>query len=136
MHAEVHLVAPLAMLLAATFGSGSSLAAERDEQEPPDDARMIQLAWDSGCFNCHDLDQTVRGPAWRDVAARYRGDPEAFGVLIQRVREGSGGNWGTDRMSPNRRVAVEDIDRLVRWLLALETRSEPAQDGAATTESH
>jgi cytochrome c len=97
---------------------------------------MLELAWSSGCFNCHDLDQTVRGPAWRDVAARYRGDTQAFDILRQRVRDGSGGNWGDDRMSPNRRVAVEDIDRLVRWLLTLKPRAGAIPSGAATTESH
>jgi cytochrome c len=81
---------------------------------------MVELAWNSGCFNCHDLDETVRGPAWRDVAARYRDDEEAFERLRIKVRDGGFGAWGDDRMSPNRRVPMEDIDRLLRWLLILE----------------
>lgn len=100
----------------------SALAMNAAAQADEDAESMVELAWDSGCFNCHDLDETVRGPAWRDVAERYRADEQAFTMLREKVREGGAGNWGEDRMSPNRRVPVEDIDRLVRWLLTLESR--------------
>jgi cytochrome c len=86
----------------------------------PDYQPMIDLAWKSRCFNCHDVQDEVRGPAWVEVARRYRGDDEAFELLVERVRDGSSGNWGDDRMSPNRRVAEEDIRALVKWLLTLE----------------
>ena len=85
-----------------------------------DDEVMINLAWDSGCFNCHDVRKTLRGPAWLDVAKRYRGDDGAFERLVVKVREGGSGNWGTVSMSPNRRVPMEDIQTLVAWLLTLE----------------
>ena len=81
---------------------------------------MVDLAWESGCFNCHDVHEKVRGPAWVEVAKRYRGDAAAFEQLVLKVREGGGGNWGDDRMSPNRRVPEEDIRTLVEWLLTLE----------------
>ncbi|EWH01900.1 c-type cytochrome [Halomonas sp. BC04] len=58
------------------------------------DEVMIDLAWDSGCFNCHDLERSLRGPAWLDVAERYRDDDEAFERLVETVREGGSGNWG------------------------------------------
>lgn len=84
------------------------------------DEAMIDLAFNSGCFNCHDVDQTLRGPAWREVAKRYRGDAGAFERLVVKVRNGGGGVWGNDSMSANKRVPMEDIRTLVRWLLTLE----------------
>lgn len=87
--------------------------------EPADEA-MIELAWDSGCFNCHDLETRVRGPAWTEVAERYRADDDALEMLVERVINGSSGNWGDDAMSPNRRVPEEDVRALVQWLLSLE----------------
>lgn len=81
---------------------------------------MIELAWDSGCFNCHDVGRGLRGPAWLDVAERYRDDDEAFERLVITVRDGGSGNWGDERMSPNRRVPEEDIRALVAWILDLE----------------
>lgn len=85
-----------------------------------DDEAMIELAWESGCFNCHDVDERVRGPAWRDVARRYRDDPEAFERLVATVISGGSGNWGDDAMTANRRVPEADVRALVRWLLALQ----------------
>lgn len=87
---------------------------------PPDDEAMIELAWASGCFNCHDVEERVRGPAWRDVARRYRDDPEAFERLVATVISGGSGNWGDDAMTANRRVPEADVRTLVEWLLALE----------------
>jgi cytochrome c len=85
-----------------------------------DDDVMVELAWDSGCFNCHDIHKRLRGPAWADVAERYRGDETVFERLVDKVRNGGGGNWGDEAMSPNRRVPEEDIRTLVEWLLTLE----------------
>lgn len=105
----------LLLLTVALLGRAWSAA-------PPaaDDETMIELAWDSGCFNCHDLHERVRGPAWTEVARRYRNDADAYERLVQTVIAGGSGNWGEDAMSPNRRVPEEDVRALVAWLLALE----------------
>jgi cytochrome c len=87
---------------------------------PANDEAMIELAWERGCFNCHDVDERVRGPAWREVARRYRDDPEAFERLVITVISGGSGNWGDDAMTANRRVPEADVRALVEWLLALE----------------
>ncbi|MFO7647293.1 MULTISPECIES: c-type cytochrome [Halomonas] len=108
-----------ASLLVALLASGPAQADAVEEDEA-----MIDLAWDSGCFNCHDLDKTLRGPAWRDVAERYRDDDEALERLVATVRDGGSGNWGEERMTPNRRVAEEHIERLVSWILALPPGQE------------
>lgn len=108
-------------LLSALLLTGAAFAEMSHEA---DDEAMIDLAWDSGCFNCHDLDDTLRGPAWRDVAERYRDDDEALARLVVTVRDGGSGNWGEERMTPNRRVAEEDIERLVSWLLSLPPAEE------------
>lgn len=88
--------------------------------------QMVELAWKRGCFNCHDLETTIRGPAWQDVGARYRDDPEALERLVLVVRNGGGGNWGDDYMTANRRVPEEDIRQLVGWILTLGT-TDPAE---------
>jgi cytochrome c len=106
-----------AVLLA--LGLALPLPGASTEETQPDEA-MIELAWDSGCFNCHDIDEPLRGPPWRKVAARYRGDDEAFDRLVPKVIAGGGGVWGDDVMSPNRRVPEEDVRALVKWLLTLE----------------
>ncbi|MCM8611800.1 c-type cytochrome [Accumulibacter sp.] len=86
---------------------------------PPVDPAMLELADQSRCLTCHDVDETLRGPAWRDVAKRYRGQPEVEEILVKKVYEGGGGVWGNDYMSANKRAGIDNIRILVRWILTL-----------------
>jgi len=43
-----------------------------------------------GCLNCHDLDKKKVGPAFKDVAAKYRGKQGAEGELAAKLKEGKG----------------------------------------------
>ena len=85
----------------------------------------LELARKSGCLACHSVDTKVVGPAWRDVAARYRDDGGARLQLIDKVKKGGRGNWvqvtGGVPMPPySPRVADADIETLVDFILALE----------------
>ena len=104
----------------ACMPRGAHTAPDGDPEAVTDMEAMVELAWRSGCFNCHDLDTTLRGPPWRAVAERYRGQPEVFDALLKKIIEGGGGAWGDEVMSPNRRVPEEDVRSLLAWLLALE----------------
>ena len=37
----------------------------------------LELAKKSGCLACHSIEHKVVGPAWKDVAAKYKGDAGA-----------------------------------------------------------
>lgn len=115
-------MAPAKSSMAVTLVLVGALAGPAAGEDRPaaDHEAMVELAWDSGCFNCHDLHARVRGPAWIDVARRYRGDADAFERLVRTVIDGGSGNWGEDAMSPNRRVPEEDVRALVAWLLTLD----------------
>ena len=83
------------------------------------------LAKKSGCFECHSIDKNVVGPAYRDIAERYKGKPEARAALIETVKKGGKGNWTSVTndvpMPPHgRRLSAADITRLVDWVLSLE----------------
>ena len=41
-----------------------------------------------GCLNCHDLDKKKIGPAYKDVAAKYKGDKSAEAMLVDKLKEG------------------------------------------------
>ena len=74
----------------------------------------------SGCTACHSVDKKLIGPAYKDVAAKYRGNKGAEADLIAKVKAGSKGVWGDIPMSPNAHVKDEDIKALVQWILALK----------------
>lgn len=89
----------------------------------PNDAALA-LAKKSGCLACHKIDNKLVGPAWKDIAARYKGDAEAKNRLIEKVSKGGKGNWtevtGGAPMPPySPRVSDEDIEKLVAFVLSL-----------------
>jgi len=43
-----------------------------------------------GCMNCHENDKKKVGPAYKDVAAKYKGDKAAPGMLVGKIKEGKG----------------------------------------------
>ncbi|OGA64253.1 MAG: hypothetical protein A3G83_09245 [Betaproteobacteria bacterium RIFCSPLOWO2_12_FULL_68_20] len=43
-----------------------------------------------GCMNCHDAATKKVGPAYKDVAAKYKGKKDAEGELAAKIKEGKG----------------------------------------------
>lgn len=78
------------------------------------------LAQKSNCLMCHGIDKKILGPAYKEVAAKYKGDKTAEAKLIQKVKNGGSGAWGEMPMPPNSpQVKDEDIKTLVQWVLSL-----------------
>lgn len=80
-----------------------------------------QLMERSGCIACHRVEEKLIGPAFKEVAARYRGDNEAFSLLMQKIRDGGEGVWGDVPMQPNgtEKISDGDLRLVVEWLLKL-----------------
>ena len=84
----------------------------------------LELAKKSGCLACHSVEKKVVGPAWKDVAAKYKGDAGAKDRLVEKVKKGGKGNWtdvvGKAVMPPySPRVSDENIGKLVDFVLGL-----------------
>jgi cytochrome c len=43
-----------------------------------------------GCLNCHEMDKKKVGPAFKDVAAKYKGDKQAPKALVAKLKAGQG----------------------------------------------
>lgn len=74
----------------------------------------------SGCTACHSDDKKLVGPAYKDVAAKYKGDAAAAGKLAEKVKKGGSGVWGPVPMPPNANVKDDDIKTMVAYVLALK----------------
>lgn len=99
-------------LFAALMAAGSLMAAT---QASANEA----LAQKSGCLACHNADKKVIGPAFKDVAAKYKGNGEAEAKLVYKVKAGGSGVWGPVPMPANSpRVSDADIKTLVKWVLS------------------
>ena len=70
------------------------------------------------CLACHSVDQKIVGPAYKDVAAKYKGQKDAEAMLMAEVRKGlPGGKWGKIPM-PAQQIEDKDLRVIVRWVLA------------------
>ena len=74
----------------------------------------------SGCTACHQNDKKVVGPAYIDVAAKYKGDAGAAAKLAGKVKSGGSGVWGPVPMPPHPQVSDADIKTMITYILALK----------------
>ena len=72
------------------------------------------------CAACHSIDKKIVGPAYVDVAAKYKSDKNAVEMLSKKVKEGSTGVWGPIPMPPNATVPAADVKEIVTWILTLK----------------
>jgi cytochrome c len=70
------------------------------------------------CMGCHAVDHKIVGPAFKDVAARYRADKTAEATLMERVRKGTGGRWGGPVAMPAQQIADKDLKPIIQWVLS------------------
>jgi len=75
------------------------------------------LAKKHNCTTCHDVAKKGVGPAYKDVAAKYKGQADAVAKLSAKVKKGGQGVWGPVPMPPNPAVPDADIKKLVEWVL-------------------
>jgi cytochrome c len=78
------------------------------------------LAKSNGCFACHTLDKKTVGPAYKDIAAKYRGAKGAEVELFKKVKAGGKGTWGDIPMPPNVHIKDDDIKAMVQWVLSIK----------------
>jgi cytochrome c len=79
-----------------------------------------ELAKKHACTACHAIDKKLVGPAYKDVAAKYKGQKDAEAKLAEKVKKGGSGVWGQVPMPPNAAVKDEDIKTLVKWILSIK----------------
>ncbi len=75
------------------------------------------LAKAKNCMACHAIDKKIVGPAYKDVAAKYKGDAGAVDKLAAKIKAGGKGVWGEIPMPPNN-VTPDEAKKLVTWILS------------------
>jgi S-disulfanyl-L-cysteine oxidoreductase SoxD len=69
------------------------------------------------CASCHALAQTIVGPSFKAIAAKYSTRPNAAAYLAGKIRNGSNGVWGQIPMPPQA-LNEADATAIAQWLLA------------------
>ena len=97
------------LVLGAALAAGSAQA---------QDAKA--LLQKHGCTACHNEAKKVIGPAYVDVAAKYKADAGAAAKLADKVKKGGSGVWGPVPMPPNPAVPDADIKAMVAYVMSLK----------------
>ncbi|MDR3024940.1 c-type cytochrome [Chryseobacterium sp.] len=70
------------------------------------------------CLSCHKIDSKLVGPAYQEVAAKYK---EAdIDMLAQKIIDGGKGNWGEIPMTPHAGLSKDNAKLMVKYILSLK----------------
>jgi cytochrome c len=76
----------------------------------------------NNCLKCHSIDKKKDGPAYRDVAKKYKGKPDAEAKLFKHVTTGPKVKL-EDGSEEEHKIIKTDSDEqtraLIRWILSL-----------------
>lgn len=98
------------LFLAALGAAGALLAMPAKADEA--------MAKKYNCLACHQVDKKLVGPAYKDIAKKYKGQ-DVKAKLAEKVKKGGSGVWGPIPMPPNPAVPDKDIKELVEWILKM-----------------
>ena len=114
------------LLLAGSIVFGGMFAAPSANAADAEAAKT--LARQSGCFKCHSVEKKKDGPAWRDVAAKYQGNPDAETKLIHHITSGEKAKFPDGHEEDHKIVKSKDpaeIKNLIDWILSLPGGTKP-----------
>lgn len=81
---------------------------------------QLELAQQKNCLACHAVDKKLVGPAYKDVANKYRGQPGMVDKLAQKIMKGGSGVWGPVPMPANTQVNEAEAKKLAAWVLSIK----------------
>jgi cytochrome c len=110
MNALLMKTAVAALVAACAMSAASCIAAE----VPADIQRILNV---NGCSGCHSKAQTVVGPSFDAIGAKYQTSSDALQHLKRKVRAGGSGVWGAVPMPPNSGISDGDLDSVLKWVL-------------------
>lgn len=108
-----------ATAIALAFGFSVSAMAE------PDAEAAKALARQNNCFKCHSVEKEKDGPAWKKVAADFKGKPDAEERLIQHLTTGEKAKFPDGHEEEHKIIQtsppkdMNQIKNLVDWILSL-----------------
>ncbi|MGE4159072.1 MAG: c-type cytochrome [Planctomycetota bacterium] len=110
--------------IAGYFFIGSVVLAEEEKKaaDKPevDAAKAREILTKNACTACHNEETKIVGPAYKDVAAKYKDDPEAAKKLFDKVRAGGQGTWGEVPMPPQTTISDDELKLVVNFILSIK----------------
>ena len=118
-------VDPLTDYLTRNYGmttNGTQVAVPQDAAHRGSEGQTAtltgeQIAAKYYCLACHKPEAKV-GPQYRDIAQKYKNDPNPFARIDEQIHKGGSGKWGSIPMPPFPQVTPEESKVLAEWIMA------------------
>lgn len=83
---------------------------------PVTTASVTPMLQKNACLACHGMDSKLVGPAFKDIASKYKDRTDAVSYLSGKIRAGGQGVWGAIPM-PAQSLSPEESAQLAQWLV-------------------
>ena len=122
----------LALCIALIYGCGGNTNSSADKKTDsttttttatatdPEVKKGLDLIAKSDCLTCHKLNEKVTGPAYADVAEKYKNVPGAADTLANKIINGGSGNWGSIPMTAHATLSKEDALTMVHYIMTVK----------------
>jgi cytochrome c len=125
------LIPVIALSVLIACNSGGSKDEKKDDQKEtttevadvsqnPDYQKGLDILAKNDCLTCHKVEETLTGPAYRDVANKYAGADTAVAYLTKKIINGGMGVWGSVMMVPHPGISQADAEAMVKYILLLK----------------
>jgi cytochrome c len=88
-----------------------------------DDEAFKKILKQNDCFKCHAIDKTKKGPAYKKIAAKYKGkEAEGEEKMIKNITTGPKVKLEDGTEEEHKIIDItdkEELKKLVRWILSL-----------------
>jgi cytochrome c len=113
---------PLAKITPSTMQNAAP-----KQGHPQADAETVakELMKENNCSSCHSVDIKIMGPAFKDVAARYKNNKNALNYLVNKIAKGGNGAWGEMNMPGFSTLSDSDRTALATYILSLADNKNP-----------
>jgi cytochrome c len=123
MEMNPRLIVRSAAACAALSFAAIALVISGEASAAADAAAAQTLARQNNCFKCHAVDKKKEGPAWKEVAAKLKGDKDAEAKLYKHLTTGPKAKFDDGHEEDHPIVKAkspDDIKNLVSWILSLQ----------------
>jgi len=104
----------------AAGGHSAAHLSVAGKQEIEDGKLLISK---SDCLGCHNTENKMVGPAYREIAQMYPQTDASIASLSKKIIAGGSGKWGQIPMSPHPGITPPDARKMVMYILSLKPAS-------------
>jgi cytochrome c len=105
------------------FAAATALLLVASSAQAFDEDAAKALAKKNDCFKCHAIDKTKKGPAYKKIAAKYKGkEAEGEAKMIKNITTGPKVKLEDGTEEDHKIIDTKDqaeIKNLVHWILSL-----------------